>query len=200
MIIKAYVILKVLEVKMRSLVFMLCLLASVSSFARSGVYLAVRGGLSDVRETSQVDTHEAGTVPSAAVGVYSGPFRGEVEYAYQSSTDLVQDRFDNELLTVEFQRVMANGYVDLNVTRNVIPYLMAGAGMARHNVEVLKEKISGSNFAWNVGAGVGFRLTRNVTADVGARYVDLGKVEYDEGKKELTFDTVETYAGLRFMF
>ena len=53
---------------MRSLVFMLCLLASVSSFARSGVYLAVRGGLSDVRETSQVDTHEAGAVPSAGSG------------------------------------------------------------------------------------------------------------------------------------
>lgn len=185
---------------MRLLVFMLCLLVSIPSFARSGAYFAVRGGLSDVRETSQVDTHEAGAVPSAAVGVYSGPLRGEVEYAYQSSTDFVENQAGDEMLTAEFQRVMANGYIDLNVTRNVIPYLMAGAGMARHNVEVLKEKISGSNFAWNVGAGVGFRLTRNVTADVGARYVDLGKVEYDEGQKELTFDTVETYAGLRFMF
>ena len=185
---------------MRSLVFVFCLLASVPSFAKSGVYFAVRGGLSDLRETSQIDTHEAGVVPSAAVGLYAGPLRGEVEYAYQSSTDLVKDRFDHEVVTAEFQRVMANGYIDLKVTRNVLPYLMAGAGMARHNVEVLEEKISGSNFAWNVGAGVGFRLTRNVTADVGARYVDLGKVEYKEGQKELVFDTVETYAGLRFMF
>ena len=185
---------------MRSLVFMLCLLASVSSFARSGVYFAVRGGLSDLRETEQTDTHAAGTVPSAAVGVYAGPLRGEVEYAYQSSTDFAKDRRGHETLKADFHRVMANGYIDLNASRNVLPYLMAGAGVARHNVDVLKEKISGSNFAWNVGAGVGFRLTRNVTADVGARYVDLGKVEYDNGQKELIFDTVETYAGLRFMF
>lgn len=179
---------------------LLCLGLSCSAYARSGAYFAVRGGMSDVRETSVVDTHEAGFAPSGAIGVYSGPLRGEVEYTYQSSADLIKEGYDNDILTASFHRVMANGYLDLNVTRNVIPYLTAGAGIARHNVEVLEEKISGSNFAWNVGAGFGLRLTRNVTADAGIRYVDLGKVEYNEGKNEMTFDTVETYAGLRFMF
>ena len=153
-----------------------------------------------MRETEVLDVNEASAVPSGAIGVHSGPFRAEVEYTYQPSTELVQDALENDILTTEFHRVMANGYLDLRVTRNVLPYLTAGAGIARHNIEVLEEKISGSNFAWSVGAGVGLRLTRNVTADAGIRYIDLGKVEINDGQKELAFDTVETYAGLRFMF
>lgn len=185
----------------RFFVFALLFLGlSYPSYARSGAYFSVRAGLSDTRETSEIDTHEASFSPSGAIGVYMGPLRGEVEYTYQSSADLVEDGMGDELITAEFQRVMANGYIDVRVTRNVIPYLTAGAGIARHNIEVMQEKISGSNFAWNVGAGVGFRLTRNVTADAGIRYVDLGKVELNKGEKELTFDTVETFAGLRFMF
>ena len=165
-----------------SLAFILCVGLTCSAFARSGAYLAIRGGLSDLRETEVLDVNEASAVP------------------YQPSTELVQDALENDILTTEFHRVMANGYLDLRVTRNVLPYLTAGAGIARHNIEVLEEKISGSNFAWSVGAGVGLRLTRNVTADAGIRYIDLGKVEINDGQKELAFDTVETYAGLRFMF
>ncbi len=183
-----------------SLAFILCVGLTCSAFARSGAYLAIRGGLSDLRETEVLDVNEASAVPSGAIGVHSGPFRAEVEYTYQPSTELVQDALENDILTTEFHRVMANGYLDLRVTRNVLPYLTAGAGIARHNIEVLEEKISGSNFAWSVGAGVGLRLTRNVTADAGIRYIDLGKVEINDGQKELAFDTVETYAGLRFMF
>ena len=184
----------------RLFVFALVLCLSYNSYARSGAYFSLRAGLSDTRETSEIDTHEASFSPSGAVGVYMGPLRGEIDYTYQSSADLAENGMDDKLVTAEFQRVMANGYLDLRVTRNVIPYLTAGAGIARHNIEVLEEKISGSNFAWNVGAGVGFRLTRNLTADTGIRYVDLGKVELNNGEKELTFDTVETFAGLRFMF
>jgi opacity protein-like surface antigen len=32
-----------------------------------------------------------------------------------------------------------------------------------------------TNFAWNVGLGVGYQITPNVALDVGYRYVDLGK-------------------------
>lgn len=177
-----------------------CLFLAQSAEARLRGYFAVRGGLSDVRETEMIDEHEASFVPAGAIGVYSGPLRLEAEYAYLSDADFKTSKEADEYMTTSFHRVMGNGYLDLAISRNVRPYVSAGMGIAHYDVEFLDEKETGSNFVWSAGGGVGLRLTRNVTADAGVRYVDLGKVEFKESGKEMTFDAVETYAGLRFMF
>ena len=168
--------------------------------ARMRGYFSVRGGLSDVREKTYLDTNEAVFVPSGAVGFYDGPFRAEVEYAYLSSGDFEKKGTDTPILKTKFSRVMGNAYIDLKMTPYIHPYVSAGAGVAHYNVEHKDLKKTGSNFAWSAGGGVGFRLTRNLTADAGIRYIDLGEVELKEGSDPLTFDTVETYMGLRFLF
>lgn len=190
---------------MKKLIFICCLFGASVFFAglaeaRLRGYIAVRGGLSDVRETSELDVHEASFIPVGALGVYSGPFRAEIEYTYQTPADFETSSMSEEYMKTSFHRVMGNGYLDLRVTKNIRPYLSAGAGIASYDIEVLGDKETGSNFAWSVGGGLGVRLTRNVTADAGIRYVDLGKVELNNGERELSFDTVETYAGVRFMF
>lgn len=180
--------------------FALCLALPNMADARMRGYFTVRGGLSDVRETTYLDTNEAVFVPSGAVGLYNGPLRAEVEYAYLSSGDFEKTDSDKPILKTKFSRVMGNGYIDLKVSPYIQPYIGAGAGVVHYNVEHDEFKKTGSNFAWSAGGGVGFRLTRNLTADAGIRYIDLGKVELKEGAEELSFDTVETYAGLRFLF
>jgi len=44
------------------------------------------------------------------------------------------------------------------------------------------------NFAWNIGAGVGFDLTENWTLDAGYRFVGLGSVKTKTGPLEVGGD------------
>ena len=34
-----------------------------------------------------------------------------------------------------------------------------------------------TNFAWNIGLGLGYQITNNIALDVGYRFADLGKVK-----------------------
>ncbi|MBR6730848.1 MAG: porin family protein [Alphaproteobacteria bacterium] len=172
---------------------------SVSAVAGPRGYIAPRVGLSDVRETAVKDHHEAEFAPGVALGLAHGPLRGEVEYTHITEADIEKDG-DFDVLNAKFNRVMVNGYVDLQLSYHVRPYIMAGVGVAHHNVSYKEEDFSGSNFAWNAGAGVGFHLNRNLALDIGMKYVDLGEVELENQEKDFSFDTVETYAGLRFIF
>ncbi len=174
-------------------------LFSFSCLAGPRGYIAPRIGLSDVRETAVKDHHEAGFAPGVAFGVMYGPLRGEVEYTHIAETDIEKEG-ERDVLNAKFNRVMANGYVDLRMSYYVRPYIMAGVGVAHHNVSYRQEDFSGSNFAWNAGAGVGFHLNRNLAFDVGVKYIDLGDVKLEKEEKDFSFDAVETHAGLRFMF
>lgn len=180
-------------------VFAFLFLFSLTSNAASYGYVSPRVGLSDIRETELKDHHDASFMPGVAVGTAVGPLRAEVEYTHLTEADIEAEK-GHDVLNAKFNRVMVNGYVDLRLSPGVRPYVTAGAGVARYDVSYQGEDLSGSNFVWNAGAGVGFYLNRNLALDVGCRYVDLGKVELEKQEKEMTFDTVETYAGLRFMF
>lgn len=182
--------------KMSSLFLTALLLTALPAQARNG-YFGVRGGISDVHEKDIVDEYVSGGFGSGYIGFYSGAFRGEVEYTYISRADYDDNQLD---LDADFQRVMANAYVDAPITRYVRPYLGGGVGTAIYSVKdnLTHTKESGSNFAWNATAGLGIKLTRNLTFDSGYRYVDMGKVEL--GEDELHFVAHEVYAGMRFLF
>jgi opacity protein-like surface antigen len=76
------------------------------------------------------------------------------------------------------------------------PYLRAGIGLAHIETDRLRTQPGGAfagagpfstpgatatKFAWTLGAGVDLRLADRVTLDVGYRYMDLGKLNYDSG-------------------
>jgi outer membrane protein OmpA-like peptidoglycan-associated protein len=86
---------------------------------------------------------------------------------------------------------MVNGYIDINgFAPNMFgrfqPYLQGGIGVARDDLEKTTFggpfagiTLSGStrtNFAWGVGAGLGYALTPNLTLDLGYKYLDLGEM------------------------
>ena len=183
---------------MRLLVFclmsLLSLALSSSVYARSG-YFGARGGVSDLRETDVADKYKSAGFVSAYVGGQTGVFRAEAEY-----TALSKVKFESVQTDSQFQRLMANGYVDLHVLRYVRPYFGAGIGSAFYSVHDKKSqnKASGANFAWNATVGIGVKLTKNVTFDTGYRYADMGDVSV--GNQNLHFDAQEVYAGLRFSF
>jgi len=153
---------------------------------------------------------------------------------------IVFDDTDHEDLwnkqTYQIQTLFINAYWDINTGTKFTPYLGAGLGMGfigtkardwgasynpadpygpdRDEFDNPINKKTRTNFAWNIGAGVGYDITDNWTIDAGYRFVGLGSVksgnnrEYDDNGDFLGnswFKTRNLYhhqfaIGLRFTF
>ena len=137
------------------------------------------------------------------------PIRTEIEYAFFSQAEIKHDGFMDP--GVEYGRVKHqydiqtlfwNTYFDINTGTKFTPYIGAGIGLAfidyRYDVHYIalgSETANQSpatskmntNFAWNIGAGVGYDITDNWTIDAGYRFVSFGsvstKTKYDGDEK-----------------
>lgn len=81
---------------------------------------------------------------------------------------------------------LVNGYVDLGTWSNFTPFVGAGIGASRNTISnftdtnVVPNAVNSAtsaskwNFAWALYAGIGYRVTRNVTVELAYRYIDLG--------------------------
>jgi outer membrane autotransporter protein len=126
------------------------------------------------------------------------PVRAELEYAGFSKAETKKTFGDDEYTekikqTFGIQTLFLNAYWDINTGTKFTPYIGAGLGMGFIKT---KYKASGydyadpddpwtestgsknvTNFAWNVGAGLGYDFTENWTMDIGYRFVGLGSVK-----------------------
>lgn len=103
--------------------------------------------------------------------------------------------------------IMANGYIDFANDTALTPFITAGLGFARVDVGRITTPLapgvwlSGGRdtvFAYNLGAGVGFAVTEQVTIDFKYRYFategpKIVNTEIDVGSHNL-------YAGIRYSF
>lgn len=126
---------------------------------------------------------------------FGTPIRAELEYAGFSQAEAkktFQYGGDSETLkqTFTIQTLFVNAYWDIDTGTQFTPYLGAGLGMGFINTKLSYNgedafstwgASTGSrtvtNFAWNVGAGLGYDITDNWTLDVGYRFVGLGSVK-----------------------
>lgn len=130
------------------------------------------------------------TVPVDAIW---GDIRGEVEFAYNAYTENkgnssfdwgsgtpVDITFKNKLRT---KAAFFNVYYDIETCTDFIPYVGGGIGYARlkHKAKLVGDAENGkdreNNFAWNVGFGLGYIVTDNITLDLGYRYTDYGNIK-----------------------
>lgn len=84
---------------------------------------------------------------------------------------------------------LLNGYVDLGTWDNFTPFVGAGVGFSRNTISsftdtnVVRNGVSTADthskwsFAWALMAGVGYRVTDNLTLELSYRYIDLGDAE-----------------------
>ncbi len=125
---------------------------------------------------------------------------------------------------LQIQTLFLNAYYDFRNSTPFTPYVGAGIGMAFLNT---KGHVSGwddtndegtsqssgsrmvTNFAWNVGAGVGYDINENFTVDLGYRFAGLGEAKTkwikDEGYDWARAKTEDIYMhqimlGLRVTF
>lgn len=121
---------------------------------------------------------------------------------------------------------LLNSYVDLGTWSNFTPFIGAGVGVSRNTIsnfsDVTIHTLAGTtsdshaddmskwSFAWALYAGVGYKVTRNMTIELAYRYIDLGNAEtgipttYD-GHTDTPFEfrhltSQDIKLGLRFNF
>jgi opacity protein-like surface antigen len=188
-------------------------------------------GVDNLKNTSPVANPAAVNVTSQSntVGAFGAnigynfkrlgaPIRAEVEYTYRTDFDYSPNPvFSNAGVasslnsTLNSHTVMVNAYYDIDTKTKFTPYVGGGLGVAINQTSstLSVAGVSGSkdnsqtNFAWSLGAGIGYALDSNWTAELGYRYIDLGKAVYGGSVVSVTSDSVtahEVTAGIRYQF
>ncbi|MCM2263583.1 MAG: outer membrane beta-barrel protein [Desulfuromonadales bacterium] len=149
---------------------------SPSAEAVKGPYLAVWGGLvitNDIEINNSVDMSiDDGYGIGVAVGYDFGPVRLEVEASHRESDG---DKFETSVGDIDANEdlkvstVLVNGYVDLATGGPLTPYLGAGAGYARAELDNVGEHddVGVAQFA----AGLLMAVSSQVAVDLGYRYL-----------------------------
>ena len=135
----------------------------------------------------------------AAIGYQQNAYNREVDSdgsVYHTSWNpvLLKDVSDFHLSVLT---VMANGYYDFSAVSGFKPYVMAGAGIA--NFKSGDAWIDDTYFAWQVGAGIGVKIAKNTTFDLGYRYLrPVGMKDLDGWK--VNWESHNILAGIRYEF
>lgn len=117
---------------------------------------------------------------------------------------------------------LLNAYVDLGTWSRLTPFIGAGIGGAYNTISsftdvnprtggsYFAQSASKMNFAWALYAGVGYKVTQNLTVELAYRYLNLGKAETGTGQsydgtnangRPFTFEKLVSHdimLGLRF--
>ena len=87
---------------------------------------------------------------------------------------------------VDTYGAMLNGYLTAHNDTIFTPYLLAGVGVGRSTTKIESVKFKKTNFIWNLGLGCQAKVADQVSADLGYRFVGLGKL----GSKTIDGDKV----------
>jgi opacity protein-like surface antigen len=125
----------------------------------------------------------------------TGQWRGRANFHGSQFTDAfagsaLVDNYSGSKSELVF---LANGYVDLGTWWCVTPYIGAGVGTSYNRISGFRDDGFGStfgvarppsvvyaadagkwNFAWALHAGLGYKVTQNVTLELGYSYMNLG--------------------------
>lgn len=143
----------------------------------SGDKLTINGScLGDVQ-------YDTGAVFSGAFGRDYDGYRLGGEVAYQ------KNEIDNLGSGVSVFSVIANGHFDYRLEqRKITPFLSAGLSYAQVSVDTLGDRGSDAVLTVQLGAGVGFQVSRRVTIDAKYRYFAGVDPTIELGSRTLEMD------------
>jgi opacity protein-like surface antigen len=129
--------------------------------------------------------------------------RGELNVAFLSKDSF---DYDDGIDVLEFESQawtgMANLYFDLGTFAGLTPYVGGGVGLlySRNTLDgsslglAIDETDDGYKFAYSLGAGVNYKITKNTSVDLGYQFVSSPDTEY----LNVTSEDVEVRDGLDF--
>jgi opacity protein-like surface antigen len=132
-----------------------------------------------------------GWLAGAGFGCGSGPrgIRGEVMFDWRADRDLqgvLAAPLGGTLHTsIQTSTIMFNAYYDLGHWGGFVPYVGAGVGVARNEMDGVAFSTSPNiqsgedtwALAWSLMAGASFQLSERVILDFGYRFIDMGKAQ-----------------------
>lgn len=146
-------------------------------------------------------TYDAGWALGAALGYNFGAVRAEGEVAYQKADEdkvsWAGGTFDSTA-TISAFSFLVNGYYDFVNSSAFTPYLSAGLGFATLKWADDGWSTDDTVFAYQVGAGVGYAMSKNVTLDAKYRYFATADAKFDTTKVE--FASHNVLFGIRVNF
>jgi len=194
-------------------VCLLLILSSSYALGADGVYVSGNIGIgmvsdSDISETGSptIDvSFDYGFGIAGAIGTTIDDFRIEGAIAYQ------QNDFDEALGLVPLAgditalTFLVNGYYDFNSSSPWTPYLTAGLGFSK--IEVNDLDVAGGTdplnsddtvFAYQLGAGIGYAVSDNVTIDARYNYFATEDPNFDGTEAEVASHNI--LLGIRYNF
>lgn len=194
-----------------------CAVVSEAKAECDGIYLGLRGGISNPRIAdksvsatgSQLKIDDNVLMLSGALGYRYGYFRAEVEYIWRDADD---DKAtisfpgpggvpitSTDRAEFDYQSYMFNVYWDLSPYTWFTPYFSAGLGWTDLEYKFTYEgqgtdKYSKDNFTWSLGAGISAKMTNRLNLDIGYRFFDMGKMGRGKIRNH------EFYGGARYVF
>ncbi len=209
--------------------------AGIASAGDGGFYGSIKAGGSFLDATKSSSTNSTATGASSkfktdssfavggAVGYnwmdYDVPVRTELEYMYRG--DFKYRYTDsNSTLTdkIDLHTLMLNGYWDFYNSTDFTPYINGGVGIAwveeKFSTGTITDALTSpgsktsTNFAFNLGAGVGWSMTDSILLDLAYRYNYFGNgksVTATGTTKTVTskvknIGTHDVLVGLRYQF
>ncbi len=170
-------------------------LAYAADNSNYGVYLAPKFAVSVLHTRGTLDLTASTSGPRRVFGARAGgalalgydfwrkcqvPFRLELEYGASESVSktasvkVFRRRFPFRA-KIGVQTLLINAYVDMPNSSGFTPYIGAGAGMAFIDVEGRSMGMSASGHArvpaGQLGLGCSYAFNRNVSVDIGYRFV-----------------------------
>jgi len=160
------------------------------SFNLEKLYLAARVGRG---WTKYLDGYDAitikgrGMLGTFAVGYHdSKELRYETEFFFDDGLKAQKVISSQVGLTMKVKTlgVLINGYYDFPNHTKFTPYASAGLGWLQNKISETRTgsaKFNGmgsstrSSFAWQLGAGVSYAVSKNVAIDLGYRFLDRAK-------------------------
>lgn len=195
----------------------LCLGTS-AAFAGSEPYAGVRVGLAHLTESDLTNSSTPGLVVTTELntGFTVAGFAGmELAQNYRLEGELSYQRNEIDKLTFlgisldgsgTFSAInlMGNAYYDFKTNSPITPFIGAGLGYAR--IQVNDFNIAGFGlpdasdgaFAWQVMAGIGYAMTKEITLELAYRYFSAMNVVLDDDDTE--YNSHNFTVGIRTKF
>ncbi len=133
-----------------------------------------------------------------------GFFNSEGEYDFDSYS--WEGGISRDKLKVKTNGFLVNTYLDFYLANGLVaPYVGIGLGGAWHKADLTSSYLgndsdNNSDVAFQIGTGVNFNFTKNIGAEVNARYTYLGEVWSRTYIEKIELSSFDLMAGLRFTF
>jgi opacity protein-like surface antigen len=177
--------------------------------AASHPYVSLSSGLSLLNNASATTLgvtindavkYKTGYLVNGAIGLKQGDARFEAEIGYHhNGVDSTVWLGTVSGYSASAWTFMANAYYDFDIhASSITPFVMGGLGLAELESTEPLVSYSSTQFAWQLGAGVGIKASKDVTVDLGYRYLNpsdptFAGTKYSVGGSELL-------VGIRYNF